>query len=198
MFRLRPLNDVPVELPHVPLSRADKPRVHAPVEEQHAERTFVTPDREAYEIERREATLVHKYREHLRRQGHEVGRLRVVPAGESAQRESRSRRRQRRLPEGRGVGTRLAPRATGRCWPCSLGLAARQLCRLRILIIPRSLRHHDRPMHRRMDRAVVGEGARLGEGERERRPRRHGMVKRAPSAVTVCATPCCLLVQVTL
>jgi hypothetical protein len=45
---------------------------------------FVTPDREPYEIERREATLVHQYREHLRRQGHEVGRLRVVPAGESA------------------------------------------------------------------------------------------------------------------
>lgn len=85
VFRLRPLNDVPVGLPHVPVSRADNPRVDTvPVEEQHTERAFVTPDREAYEIERREATLVHKYREHLRRQGHEVGRLRVVPAGESA------------------------------------------------------------------------------------------------------------------
>jgi hypothetical protein len=33
-----------------------------PVDEQHTERAFVTPDREPYEIERREAALVHKYR----------------------------------------------------------------------------------------------------------------------------------------
>jgi hypothetical protein len=85
VFRLRPLSDVPVDLPHVPVSRAEGPRVETvPVEEQHTERAFVAPDREPYEIERREATLVHRYREHLRRQGHEVGRLRVVPAGESA------------------------------------------------------------------------------------------------------------------
>jgi hypothetical protein len=85
VFRLRPLNAIPVDLPHVPVSRADGPRIDTvPVEEQHTERAFVTPDREPYEIERREATLVHRYREHLRRQGHEVGRLRVVPAGESA------------------------------------------------------------------------------------------------------------------
>jgi hypothetical protein len=76
---------VPVDLPHVPVSRADGPRIGTvPVDEQHTERAFVTPDREPYEIERREAALVHKYREHLHRQGHEVGRLRVVPAGESA------------------------------------------------------------------------------------------------------------------
>jgi hypothetical protein len=85
VFRLRPLNAIPVDLPHVPVSRADGPRIDTvPVEEQHTERAFVTPDREPYEMERREATLVHRYREHLRRQGHEVGRLRVVPAGESA------------------------------------------------------------------------------------------------------------------
>jgi len=85
VFRLRPLNAVPVDLPHVPVSRAEGPRIDTvPVEEQHTERAFVTPDREPYEMERREATLVHRYREHLRRQGHEVGRLRVVPAGESA------------------------------------------------------------------------------------------------------------------
>jgi hypothetical protein len=85
VFRLRPLNAIPVDLPHVPVSRADGPRIDTvPVEEQHSERAFVTPDREPYEIERREATLVHRYREHLRRQGHEVRRLRVVPAGESA------------------------------------------------------------------------------------------------------------------
>jgi hypothetical protein len=85
VFRLQPRNAVPVDLPHVPVSRAEGPRIDTvPVEEQHTERAFVTPDREPYELERREATLVHRYREHLRRQGHEVGRLRVVPAGESA------------------------------------------------------------------------------------------------------------------
>jgi hypothetical protein len=43
----------------------------------------VMPDRDTYELERREATLVHRFREHLRRQGHQVSRLRVVPPGES-------------------------------------------------------------------------------------------------------------------
>lgn len=35
-------------------------------------------------MERREADLVHPFRSYLLRQGHEVSRLRVVPAGESA------------------------------------------------------------------------------------------------------------------
>jgi hypothetical protein len=55
-----------------------------PVEERHTERAFVAPDREPYELERREADLVHRYRNHLLRRGHNVSRLRVVPAGESA------------------------------------------------------------------------------------------------------------------
>jgi hypothetical protein len=85
VFRLRPLHDIPVALPHIPVTPTPEPRVATvPVEEQHTERAFVTPDRDPYEIERREATLVHKYREHLRRQGHDVARLRVVPPGESA------------------------------------------------------------------------------------------------------------------
>jgi hypothetical protein len=84
VFRLRPRAEVPVELPHVPVTRSSKPRVEVvPVEEHHTERSFVTPDRDPYELERREGALVHKYREHLRRQGHQVSRLRVVPPGES-------------------------------------------------------------------------------------------------------------------
>lgn len=54
-----------------------------PVEERHTKRSFVAPDREPYELERREAALVHRYREHLHREGHQVSRLRVVPPGES-------------------------------------------------------------------------------------------------------------------
>ena len=84
VFRLRPQAAVPVALPQVPVTRSAQPRVQVvPVEEQHTERSFVTPDRDPYELERREAALVHKYREHLRRQGHRVSRLRVVPPGES-------------------------------------------------------------------------------------------------------------------
>jgi hypothetical protein len=84
VFRLRPRAPVPVELPHVPVTRSPMPRVEVvPVEEQHTERAFVMPDRDTYELERREATLVHRFREHLRRQGHQASRLRVVPPGES-------------------------------------------------------------------------------------------------------------------
>jgi hypothetical protein len=84
VFRLRPRAEVTVELPHVPVTRSREPRVEVvPVEERHTERSFVTPDREPYEIERREAALVHKYREHLRWHGHQVSRLRVVAPGES-------------------------------------------------------------------------------------------------------------------
>ena len=86
VFRLRPVaGKPPVELPHVPVTPADGPRVDVvPVEERHTERAFVTPDRQPYELERREADLVHRYRDHLLRQGHDVSRLRVVPPGESA------------------------------------------------------------------------------------------------------------------
>jgi hypothetical protein len=54
-----------------------------PVEEQHTERAFVAPNREPYEVERREAGLVNRYRQHLQRQGHRVSRLCVVPPGEA-------------------------------------------------------------------------------------------------------------------
>jgi len=85
VFRLRALNDVPVDLPRVPVTRSSLPRhTFVPIEEHHTERAFVTPDREPYEMERREAALVNRYAEFLRRQGHEVSRLRVVPAGEVA------------------------------------------------------------------------------------------------------------------
>lgn len=55
-----------------------------PVEEQHTERSFVTPNREPYEMERAEAALVRRYRTHLRDLGHKMSRLRVVPPGEGA------------------------------------------------------------------------------------------------------------------
>ena len=85
VFRLRPLNELPVTLPAAPITPSVKPTVEqVSVEEQHTERAFVTPNREPYELERAEASLVLRYRLYLQGQGHAVTRLRVVPPGEAA------------------------------------------------------------------------------------------------------------------
>lgn len=84
VFRLRPHQQVPVELPDIPVSPSSIPRTDVvAVEEHYTERAFVTPDREPYELERREADLVQRYHQHLESKGHEVGRLCIVPPGES-------------------------------------------------------------------------------------------------------------------
>jgi hypothetical protein len=86
VFRLRPVGGLPpVKLPNVPTTPREEHRVDVvPVEEHNTERAFVTPDREPYEVERRESELVHRYRAHLMRQGHDVSRLKIIPAGETA------------------------------------------------------------------------------------------------------------------
>ncbi|MFC7527598.1 hypothetical protein [Actinoplanes sp. GCM10030250] len=85
VFRLRPLSKVPVDMPNVPFTRERVPQVEVvAVEERNTERAFVTPNREPYEMERREADLVYRYRQHLHRLGHEVHRLRLLPPGETA------------------------------------------------------------------------------------------------------------------
>lgn len=85
VFKLRPLGDLPVALPPLPITPDSQARVDVvPVEEHNTERAFVTPDREPYELERRESALVRKYREYLQSQGCEVGRLRIVPPGEAS------------------------------------------------------------------------------------------------------------------
>ncbi|GAA3040768.1 hypothetical protein GCM10010464_00400 [Pseudonocardia yunnanensis] len=84
VFRLRPKNKVTVDLPHLPFTPEPRPIVDVlAVEEQHTERAYISPDREPYEAERREATLVGRYRDYLQSQGHQVSRLRVLPPGES-------------------------------------------------------------------------------------------------------------------
>lgn len=85
VFRLRPLNEIPVDLPRAPITPSDKPTVdQVAAEEQHTERSFVAPDRDAYEIERAEAKLVQQYRRHLESRGHRVSRLRIIPPSEVA------------------------------------------------------------------------------------------------------------------
>jgi len=85
VFRLQPTHKVPVAMPRAPFTRPSTPRVDVvAVEEHNTERAFVTPDREPYELERREASLVYRYREYLQRLGHDVQRLRLVPPGETS------------------------------------------------------------------------------------------------------------------
>ena len=85
VFRLRPLNEVPIELPATLVTPKREATVdNVAVEEQHTERGFISPDREEYEFERLEAELVNRYRRFLQAQGHIVSRLRIVPAGEGA------------------------------------------------------------------------------------------------------------------
>lgn len=84
VFKLRPLGDLPVALPPLPITPTLQPTIKVvPVEENNTERAFVTPDREPYELERRESALVQSYREYLEGEGYQVGRLLIVPPGES-------------------------------------------------------------------------------------------------------------------
>jgi hypothetical protein len=84
VFTLRPLGDLPVALPPLPFMPIPRPRTEVvPVEEHYTERAFVTPDREPYVLERRESALVQSYRRHLESEGYVVGRLRILPPGES-------------------------------------------------------------------------------------------------------------------
>jgi hypothetical protein len=82
---MRPLNGLPASLPAAPITPSDKPTVGTvSVEERHTERGFVTPQREPYPFERIESDLAVRYQAHLISQGRMVGRLRVIPAGETA------------------------------------------------------------------------------------------------------------------
>jgi hypothetical protein len=82
MFRLEPVDGAlhkGARLPHTPEMASSVTEVD--VEQQHTERALVDPSREPYEAERREATLVRAYIEHLRTAGHEVVRHKILPKG---------------------------------------------------------------------------------------------------------------------
>ncbi len=84
VFRLRPVTIAPKpgqnKLDRV-LSAKGVSEV--PVEEQWTEKVFVNPNRESYEAERREQTLVLALRDHLRRRQHEVCRHQMLPPDEA-------------------------------------------------------------------------------------------------------------------
>ena len=83
VFRMRPLEVRPKPSPPE-LDRAGEAGVQdVPVDEQWTEKAFVAPGHRACESERREQELVLAFREHLLSQGHEVGRVKILPPGEA-------------------------------------------------------------------------------------------------------------------
>jgi len=83
VFRLSPL-EVRAKPSSCGLDRVNQTGVEdVPVEERWTEKAFVAPSQAADEAERREWALVLAFRDHLLKQGHEVGRLKIVPPGEA-------------------------------------------------------------------------------------------------------------------
>ncbi|HLM86946.1 MAG TPA: hypothetical protein VK272_12235 [Solirubrobacteraceae bacterium] len=83
VFRLSPLDVRPKPSASL-LDRVNRAGVEdVPIEEQWTEKAFVAPSQAADEAERREWALVLAFRDHLLGQGHEVGRLKIVPPGEA-------------------------------------------------------------------------------------------------------------------
>lgn len=86
VFKLRPL-DIPAKHPGTKLGRllADQPETvtEIDIERLETEKTFVDPNREPYEAERREGKLVLDFSAYLRTKGYRVNRQRILPEGET-------------------------------------------------------------------------------------------------------------------
>ncbi|MEU0083472.1 restriction endonuclease [Streptomyces sp. NPDC006274] len=86
VFRLRPVDTEPQE-PSTKLGRLlneqRNPVEVMPLERNESETTFVNPNREAYEADRKEARLVKDFADFLARRGHQTQRHRILPPGET-------------------------------------------------------------------------------------------------------------------
>ncbi len=83
VFRLRPL-DVRPKASSSKLDFLARAGVEdVAIDEQWTEMAFIAPGHAASEAERREQALLAAFRDHLLGQGHEVSRLKIVPAGEA-------------------------------------------------------------------------------------------------------------------
>jgi hypothetical protein len=86
VFKLRPL-DIPAKHPGTKLGRllADQHETVTAIdiERLETEKTFVDPNREPYEAERRESKLVLDFSAYLRTKGYRVNRHRILPEGET-------------------------------------------------------------------------------------------------------------------
>ncbi|MFE2105253.1 restriction endonuclease [Kitasatospora sp. NPDC059463] len=86
VFRLRAVDTEP-QAPTTRLGRLLKAKPEAvktlPVEQQVTEKSFVDPNREPYEAERKEGKLLTAFSDFLRAKQHEVVRQQILPAGET-------------------------------------------------------------------------------------------------------------------
>ncbi|MFE3912327.1 restriction endonuclease [Streptomyces sp. NPDC059130] len=86
VFRLNPVDTSP-QPPTTRLGRLLDRSPHEvdelPLERSETERTYVNPNREAYEAERREVQLVLAFADYLTEKGHQSHRHRLLPPGES-------------------------------------------------------------------------------------------------------------------
>ncbi|MBB5933966.1 restriction endonuclease [Streptomyces zagrosensis] len=86
VFRLKPVDAAP-QSPGTRLGRLldSKPNLvdELPLERNESEKTFVNPNREPYQAERKEARLVADLADHLKGKGHRPHRHRLLPPGES-------------------------------------------------------------------------------------------------------------------
>jgi hypothetical protein len=83
VFRLRPKTVNPKPSQSRLDAVLDGEVSQVPVEEQWTERVFIAPSHEEREAERREQRLVKSFEAHLRRKGHDVFRLKILPSGEA-------------------------------------------------------------------------------------------------------------------
>jgi hypothetical protein len=83
VFRLRPKTITPRPSQSRLDAALDGEVTEVPIEEQWTEKVFVAPSHEEREAERREQKLVKALEAHLRKQGHLVCRLKIVPKGEA-------------------------------------------------------------------------------------------------------------------
>ncbi|WP_404958182.1 restriction endonuclease [Streptomyces sp. 147326] len=86
VFRLEPV-DIAPKNPATKLGRLldshPNPVDELPIERNETEKTFVNPNREAYEAERKEGQLVTAFAGYLTEKGHETCRHRMLPPGET-------------------------------------------------------------------------------------------------------------------
>jgi hypothetical protein len=83
VFRLRPKTIEPRPI-HSKLDAALNGTVtEVPIEQQWTEKVFIAPSHEEREAERREQKLVKAFEAHLKKRGHTVCRLKIVPPGEA-------------------------------------------------------------------------------------------------------------------
>lgn len=83
VFRLKPKSISPKPSVSKLDAALDGQVTEVPIEQQWTEKMFVAPSQEEREAERREQKLVKAFEAHLKKKGHRVCRLKIVPPGEA-------------------------------------------------------------------------------------------------------------------